>query len=1205
MSHKKAEQSKTSGKALRILGRAVLWLVCGLVLVLSLAVIGIWSLCLFREEYVAAEAGRRLRAYTGQPWRVKGPVLPQLFPHPGISLHNVSLLAVSESRELEAGQAPPFVTVEKIKVSLDPLALLHGRVQLKTVDIRSARISLAYGLDGAPLWERNPLEEFDYLGDEELDEQIALHELELTALPAPGGGQADRAPVPADGKADRTPAPAKGTRDNALPSPKDVAAEERQGEHGQPPVSPAYATRSGRISVLQPILAQAAELLDPDFREYLPALAVSDALFSYYNQQGDLVIRIGGGEAYFDPLAGDSPLVFSGFTAMPSVGISLGFYGAVDLGEDLSLLQGHIQGRMRMAPEELLERFVDYSFPFSWKKSGTQVSIHGLVLASGDDMVSADLSLDLLEASITGPAHVRHANMPRWFKFARNLPPGLQHAMADLSGSLDLLLTLDGVWGRNGVFKAKDLPLTGTVHASDFSKPVVVVDLDIPFVNLDHVFPFLATSEAEVPEWEDLVFDYPHLVPYPGEAGANVPDVGYDVTVRVARGQVHDIAVDKAVVKCFPDKDDNAIVTFRIPGFLRGGLDGRLFIGEREVRMTYDADKLDISLTPENKSGNAVFAGLFSGNVDILVNVDENDVWLDPWGLKVTGELVKAGIGGRGSGKWRLNSKNIGLEGGGEVFTNRVEGIKAVGVWNIRGKGISSSWNPGGNDHLDGTLNGTIAWAPQPPPQAGGKPAKYWRGVAGVFGDLSGSGVLGLPISSQVSPTSGKFTTALNWNLITDQVDLAKTSFEGMGGLYQGDVMINLAGDPVYEARLDVNMQPKVLLRAWKMVPESFELPDLVAGSGKLKGGGEGVEITDLNVKVDGSPVRGSVIKKNTGTVPVPKSIADKSKASGRTALSVMGAGAWSASLEADLLDLDKYLPPAPKGTPPSRAPWDFDFLYGQDIDARVAFKALRYKKLIASNAGLVFSLKKEILLAQFTSPSFYGGQLDIKAQGEMSPLRSEVRLARGQGGARNFDLARLFTDMNGEASSYGGKAEIQFDLNGLMRSNADLPGNLSGHWGLLIKDGMYPAFLGSEGGLRNTFSNAAVSGVMEKGVMRWNNFTLKSAMIDMKGNGQVDLNDNTLDISISATVARVPTIPMRITGNIDSPKMTVRGEAILVENVSSAGSTIFGLVKGILELPLRAVQGMGDLLSGGKKDEAAGRPAPGGATRNSQDVRR
>lgn len=178
-------------------------------------------------------------------------------------------------------------------------------------------------------------------------------------------------------------------------------------------------------------------------------------------------------------------------------------------------------------------------------------------------------------------------------------------------------------------------------------------------------------------------------------------------------------------------------------------------------------------------------------------------------------------------------------------------------------------------------------------------------------------------------------------------------------------------------------------------------------------------------------------------------------------------------------------------------------------------------------------------------------------------------------------NFGKLLADYSGE-KQYGGRADLMADLSGTMSSDADIPAKLSGVWSLSVKDGLYPAFLsGADSTLRNTFSLASSSGPLDKGVIRTDNFTLSGPMVDMSGAGWYDLNLKTYDFQVSATFAKVPTVPMRFYGNASEHRMNVRGVDMVVETVQAAGSTVFGLVKGVLSLPAYAIRGIGNLIGG------------------------
>jgi AsmA protein len=322
------------------------------------------------------------------------------------------------------------------------------------------------------------------------------------------------------------------------------------------------------------------------------------------------------------------------------------------------------------------------------------------------------------------------------------------------------------------------------------------------------------------------------------------------------------------------------------------------------------------------------------------------------------------------------------------------------------------------------------------------------------------------------------------------------------------------------------------------------------------------VAFADLNVQADGDSLQGEIAV--TGGQQGPKET---------------GKGAhWIFRLSSGRLNLDTFFPPATpeeRASPPSTEPWNLSFLNDLSLEAELTAKAAKLHGLNFAASRAAAALQRGRFSLQIEIADFYDGASTILAQGSFVPERSQVYISRFLGELRGFALGRAIKDSTG-ADAYGGRADLLFDLSGAMRSNADLYSGLSGIWNLKIADGVYPAFLGSEtAGLRNTFSHASVSGVMEKGVLKADNFVLRGMMVDMSGDGWMDLTRRTLDIHLNVTIAKVPTVPVRFYGSMDSPSMYLRGAMMVLDTAQAAGGTVFSLLRGILELPARALDSL------------------------------
>lgn len=272
-------------------------------------------------------------------------------------------------------------------------------------------------------------------------------------------------------------------------------------------------------------------------------------------------------------------------------------------------------------------------------------------------------------------------------------------------------------------------------------------------------------------------------------------------------------------------------------------------------------------------------------------------------------------------------------------------------------------------------------------------------------------------------------------------------------------------------------------------------------------------------------------------------------------------------------------------------APWNLAGLKDLSLDARLHLNRAKREKLSFTQTTITATLQKNRFTMHCESGGFYDGTSTLLLQGSIVPEASQVTLRKWLMQLRDVNFAKLLQDYTGDRY-YGGIADMVVDVAGTMTRDADFPAKLSGVWNLSIKDGMYPAFLSGENStLRNTFSLASASGTLDKGTIRSNNFTLSGPMVDISGHGWYDLNYKTYDLDVSATFAKVPTVPMRFYGNASEHRMNVRGADMVVETVQAAGSTVFGLVRGIISLPGHAVRGIGGLFGGEEKGKKVRQP--------------
>ena len=1140
-----APSPKSSGFARRFFRILILWIALPLGLLFTASAGSLYLLCTYKPEIVASSVQYHLRTATGLPWRIRGSIKPALWPYPGINAADVRIAAATTGQEPAADPARPLVHAKNVLIYLDPASLFQWRLIFQRIELVDPEINLTYDAGREPLWLPPKTDGPANKGSEDGRD---------------GEGGKDNT----DGGSDATAPP--GT------------AEEADAEK--------FERAASMICSLPPSMLQ-------------PMSITGGSLVSW-KPDGGRLMSFTDVEARFLPDEEENFTLAAAFD-LPGADLVVRFEVAARVGCEGIPATGRISGEIAMTPPGSRTLGAHVTSSALWQ-DGVTVRLPDFHIEAEGDTLTANLTANLARMECAGKVDIERLSLTRWFAFGRALPPGLREALHTLTGSFDLLLDATKAEARDLEAVAGSLAVRGYVGAPDFSAPVVVVDVDLDRAELDPVFPFLAAVGRHVPEPEPPVFDHPPLAPYPEDpaappdAGDGV-DVGYDITIRVAKPRVHDVDGGPLTVTVLPvtvNGVEKTRVGIEAVDLLTGSVKGWLDIDDKSIVMHYDAKAMELALLPENRDNTVRFAGKVTGACDMeLPFIADGDI-ADDWGLTVDAAIAGLAVTGLyDNAPWQLYATTATVSGKGSIFAVLEKGVRIEGAWNLGVQGVNTTWHHKGNDKFGGVFNGGLFWPPIKGEsfaagQGQGQPGRRSmerKGVELIKGALNLDGSLVAPVGSLRVPVTGKLATAINWRLYDDVVTLDDVEFTGMGSHTKGDVSINFSGkEVVADSDATFKINPRELLRHWNMSPPpSFRAPRVLTGRMDIKGKGHSLAFNNIKVEADGAPIAGTI----TWQDAPPGGEASES-------------GHWTFRLTADHLDLDTLMPPDEPGKKtvmPSREPWKLGPLANLSLDAHISIKRARRHKLSFTNTRVTAALQRDRFSIHCESQSFYDGKAILLFQGSVVPDRSQVTLRKGLMQMERVNFGKLLQDFSGE-KQYGGSADLVADYAGTMSCDADIPAKLSGVWSLSIRDGLYPAFLSGENStLRNTFSVASASGPLEKGVLRTQNFLLSGPMVDMSGSGWYDLNHKTYDIQLSATFAKVPTVPMRLYGNATEHRMNVRGADMVVETVQAAGSTVFELVKGVLSLPGYAVQGIGSLFEGKKEQKPAGQPVRQPAT--------
>lgn len=1115
------------------------------------AAISLCLLCVYRPEVIAAGVQRQLSSFTGLPWIVKGYVQPRFYPFLGIAASDVSILAASLEQERLCPPDRPLVRANKVSLFLDIAASLRDlSPRFTLLELVSPEVNLAYDAHGRPLWL--PLDKKD-------SREVIPGSQGAPGVPesAPEGGTPDVAAP------DAPPAKDKGTSRSA----------------------PAFFGWEGAGAFL------------------LPARVIEGS-FTRYNENGAILFSCTGINGSFKPSAQKDNLVFSADISLPGADLEM----AVSLGMNLSgqaPANGAFSADLRMMPPGSRTLTGRAASSFVLNDKVTEAFFPDFRLRAEGDELSADLALDLTGPSLTGKVRLHSLSLPRWFVFGRLVPPGLRQALHNVTGEFDLYFDRGraealALTARAGT-PENPLFVRGYVGTKDFGKPVVEVDLALDEARADPLFPFLAVAGISLPEPAPPEFDHPVLAPYPEIATEETTpeedddgiDVGYDVKIRVARPELHNVYGGPASVLVFPVRENGRELT-RVEIVAEDLLDGKahgvLDIDEDAIAMRYLVQDMELPLLPENMDNTVLFGGKVSGSCDIVMPRLADGSLADDWQLGVKASAAKFFVKGhQETSPWGIAAATATLDGSGLIHAVARHGIRIGGKWVLAGQKLSSSWNPKGNEALSVNLQGDLVWPPfvrSAPSEPGLEKTIERRGLQSITGSLKTEGTLTVPVGSLLAPVSGKMESELEWLLHENTMRFTRSQYTGAGSHSAGSIFIDFSGKEVVVASdAFFTLNPIKLLREWGVeAPSGMRIPALLTGSAEIRGTPRSLLFDNLRVEAEGAPISGNISWLD----------ADPS-GSGPESRAKPGKGLWTFRLVAEHLDIDRIFPPeasAGSAKTPEKpaAPWNLRFLKDQSIDAHLVLTNAKRRGMTFSGVDITATLQKDRFSAHATSASFYDGSATFLAQGTVTPEQSRISLRKGLLRMQGVSLGNMLYDLYRD-TSYAGTADLVFDVNGVLRSSGDVPGNLSGDWSIQVKDGLYPAFLGKEGSeLRNTFSVASCSGVLDKGVLRSENFLLSGPMVAMHGKGWADLGKRETDTEISVTFAKVPTVPVRFYGPFARLRMSISGTDMVVETVQAAGSTVFNLVTGILSLPAQAISGIASAFEGEGGDKNGNR---------------
>ena len=346
-------------------------------------------------------------------------------------------------------------------------------------------------------------------------------------------------------------------------------------------------------------------------------------------------------------------------------------------------------------------------------------------------------------------------------------------------------------------------------------------------------------------------------------------------------------------------------------------------------------------------------------------------------------------------------------------------------------------------------------------------------------------------------------------------------------------------------------IQPRQVLPAWG-VPIPPEVPADKLARASLSAAGSAddktIAISKLNFGLDDTRLTGH-------------GVMDRSDP---------GRGKWELSV--DRLDLDAYSPPTPATGPPSlaerRKPLDLKTLREAALEARIHFGWLKKGNVLFDANTVTFNTKGGLFTYRQESPRFYGGRMFTEVRGDArdTALKTIVELK-----LEGIEIARFLHDWIEGDSLASGTCTFVVAARTSGANEEQLRGNLAGNGSLQITRGELKVrdhdhkVDGQPQEERVPFDIFSSTWTARGGVAYSDDFRIEGQRMLVAGKGQVDLRDESINLSLMATLAGGSQVPATIIGPLDGPKLTIDRSRII-------GDIVYRVLQGIVSIPGKAV---------------------------------
>ena len=297
------------------------------------------------------------------------------------------------------------------------------------------------------------------------------------------------------------------------------------------------------------------------------------------------------------------------------------------------------------------------------------------------------------------------------------------------------------------------------------------------------------------------------------------------------------------------------------------------------------------------------------------------------------------------------------------------------------------------------------------------------------------------------------------------------------------------------------------------------------------------------------------------------------------------------ATLALDSIDLDRYLPPESaqdaEAPPAKDAALEFEWLRGLDLDASLTIGQLGIKGLSLAEFEARAVARDGVLSLEPLGAALYGGRVDGSMRLDARRTPATLGLEQSLAGLQLQPFVQDLADFD----RLTGVARLDADLSATAATTAELTSGLGGELAFDISDGAYKGVnlwfeiqrayalaKGRPAPQRSSndteFRQLKGTAVIRDGVLVNDDFSGGLPFLSLAGRGRIDLGAGELDYRLQATVIREAvdeatgetselagmSVPLRLTGPVDSPSVRVDIESLLRERATEEALRRLGI---------------------------------------------